>query len=107
MLEEKILPTLPGSPKLVRLPAAREKANPKGHVWNGVLPKVALAHVLDEFQLVLTLNVDGSVSIWERNEGDLQDQRGLGEQVRAPQLASQFRDGKAPAGTGDQLTGQV
>jgi hypothetical protein len=40
------------------------------------LPKVALAHVLDEFQLVLTLNLDGSVSVWERNEGDLQDQAG-------------------------------
>lgn len=76
VLEEKILPNLPGSPKLLRLPAAKETAQPKGHVWNGVLPKVALAHVLDEFQLVLALNVDGSVSIWERNEGDLQDQRG-------------------------------
>ncbi len=76
VLEEKILPNLPGSPKLMRLPAAREKAQPKGHVWNGVLPKIALAHVLDEFQLVLTLGVDGSISIWERNEGDLQDQRG-------------------------------
>lgn len=76
VLEEKILPNLPGTPKLVRLPPAKEKAQPKGHVWNGVLPKIALAQVLDEFQLVLALNVDGSLSIWERNEGDLQDQRG-------------------------------
>ncbi|HZV02576.1 MAG TPA: hypothetical protein VFF73_38070 [Planctomycetota bacterium] len=76
VLEEKILPNLPGSPKLLRLPPARETAQPKGHVWNGVLPKVALAQVLDEFQLVLTLNIDGSVSVWERNEGELQDPTG-------------------------------
>ncbi|MCY0881455.1 MAG: hypothetical protein OWS74_05615, partial [Firmicutes bacterium] len=76
VLEEKILPNLPGSPKLKRLPPGRESAQPKGHVWNGLLPKVALARVLDEFQLVLALNPDGSVSVWERNEGDLQDAAG-------------------------------
>jgi hypothetical protein len=76
VLEEKILPNLPGTPKLVRLPPGRETAEPKGHVWNGVLPKVALAQVMDEFQLVLALNLDGSLSIWDPNEGDLQDQAG-------------------------------
>jgi hypothetical protein len=76
VLVEKILPNLPGAPALKRWPPRADTAQPKGHVWKGVLPKRALAQVLDEFQLVLTLNLDASVSIWERNEGELQDAAG-------------------------------
>lgn len=78
VLEEKILPALPGSPKLKRCPtvsADRDRA--KSYVWNGVLPKEALAQVLKDMGWIFTLNLDGTVSCWDEGEGVLQDDRGL------------------------------
>lgn len=72
VLEVKVLPKLPGSPKLRRLPAKLEKAISKGYLWERKTPKEALAQILDDWQLRLALNLDGSVSLWLADEGDLQ-----------------------------------
>lgn len=71
VLSEIVLPKLPGSPKLTRLPSELEDSVPLGHVWDAVNPKEALAQILDEFQLTLTLDLDSNVSVWKRGEGGL------------------------------------
>lgn len=73
VLEVVVLPALPGTPKLKRLPADLDgdKGIPLGHVWDGVLPVRAMGDLLDEFQLALALNLDGSVSLWHEGEGTI------------------------------------
>ena len=76
VLEQKVLPALPGSPQLSRLPKDLEGANPVGHVWDGYPAKHALSDLLDEFQLILSLDLDANVSLWHENEGPLQTDDG-------------------------------
>lgn len=76
VLEEVVLPNLPGRPKLKRLPAPLEGAFPLGHVWDGASGKQALQDLLDEFQAIFSLNLDGTVSLWGQDEGDLQEVSG-------------------------------
>lgn len=76
VLEGKILPALPGRPTLRRISLALASSTPVGHVWTGARAKAALAAVLEEARAVLALNLDGSVSVWAENEGDLQDATG-------------------------------
>lgn len=76
VLVERVLPHLPGNPTLKRLPPGYDTRIPVGHVWDGVLAKHALRDLLEEFQMVLALNRDSSVSLWLRDEGDLQDEDG-------------------------------
>lgn len=76
VLEERVLPALPGRPELKRISSDVADRFPRGHVWNGVLPKTALADLLDEFKLVLALNLDGSVSLWKKGEGAIQEEGG-------------------------------
>lgn len=70
-LEVVVLPRLPGQPALKRLPPDLDGngAIPIGHAWDGILPVKALADLLDEFQLVISLNHDGSISLWHEGEG--------------------------------------
>lgn len=72
VLTQIVLPNLPGSPKLKRLPEGAAGAIPTGHVWNGELAIDALRALLSEFSLELALNPDSSVSLWNKGEGDLQ-----------------------------------
>lgn len=78
VLRKKILPRLPGEPALKiqnPRPAFFDKVvGPK--TWDVILAKEALAQVLDEFQLLLALNLDASVSIWAKNDGVLQEENG-------------------------------
>lgn len=83
VLAKKIFPELPGTPRLrvqSPRPAFLDKiVGPKQ--WDCILPKDALAQVLDEFQLDLALNLRSvsfqnrecaSVTVWAKNEGELQ-----------------------------------
>ena len=76
VLEAKILPALPGRPRLKEISAPVASFTPVGHVWTGARAKAALAAVLEEARATLALNLDGSVSVWAENEGDLQDATG-------------------------------
>ncbi len=76
VLEEIIIPRLPGQPPLRRLPLDLETAVPINHVWDGVPTKRALADLLEEFNLVLALNPDSSISLWRPEEGPAQLQNG-------------------------------
>lgn len=78
LLRERILPKLPGSPTL-KVQSDRPsffdfEVGPKP--WKVLLAKEACRQVLEEFQLVFALNPDATVSIWARDQGDLQDATG-------------------------------
>lgn len=71
---KKILPNLPGSPKL-KIPTPRPaiydaEVGPK--VWDPTLAAEAARQVLEDVQGVFALNLDATVTIWPRNVGDLQ-----------------------------------
>lgn len=89
VLRVKILPNLPGNPQLViqdgqKVDHFAKVVGPR--VWDGILPKDALQSILDEFQLVLTLNLKSkaddkgnqcpSVSVWQENDGGLRLETG-------------------------------
>ena len=76
VLEEVVLPELPGSPKLKEIEADVAALVPVGHVWIAKLPRDCLADLLQEFRLELALNHDSSVSIWRAGEGSLQKRDG-------------------------------
>lgn len=76
VLEAKILPALPGRPRLKTIAPSLASSTPVGHVWTGARAKAALAAVLEEARATLALNLDGSVSVWAENEGELQDASG-------------------------------
>ena len=91
VLVERVLPALPGSPALSRFPRDLEDAIPVGHVWDGYPAKQALADLLDEFQLVLSLDLDASVSLWHENEGALQLETGVRVDVFKDERVSSSR----------------
>lgn len=78
VLKKKILPKLPGTPTL-RIQEPRPalydiQVGPKP--WKVLRAKEALRQVLEEFQLVYSLNNDATVTIWARDKGELQDASG-------------------------------
>lgn len=76
-LEEKILPALPLAPKIKRFPILVGAAGVcPGYVWSGMRPKEALVKLLEDRRLVITLNLDSTVSFWKEGEGALQDDQG-------------------------------
>lgn len=91
VLVERVLPALPGAPALSRFPRDLEDAIPVGHVWDGYPAKQALADLLDEFQLVLSLDLDASVSLWHENEGALQLETGVRVDVFKDERVSSSR----------------
>jgi hypothetical protein len=76
VLREKILPALPGTPTLKRFPDSLKNEQARTAMWNPALPKEALAEVLKDHGLVVTLNLDASLSFWKEGEGALQDANG-------------------------------
>lgn len=76
VLEEKVLPALPGSPKLREIDKDVEGLIPVGHTWIAKLPRDCLADLLNEFRLEVALNHDSSVSIWRKGSGGLQKRDG-------------------------------
>src|SRR5579883_1820743 len=91
VLTERVLPALPGAPALSRLPRDLENAIPIGHVWDGYPAKQALLDLLDEFRLVLSLDLDASVSLWKENEGSLQLDTGVRIDVSTDERVSSAR----------------
>lgn len=80
-LVRKVLPNLPGSPRLKRLPPGVGAANPIGHVWDGEWAVDCLRALMNEFRLEFALNLDASVSFWKKGEGKIQDADGTEIQI--------------------------
>ena len=91
VLVERVLPALPGAPALKRMPKELEGAVPIGHVWDGYAAKHALSDLLEEFHLLLALNLDASVSLWREDEGQLQLDTGTAIAVDSDDRVSSSR----------------
>lgn len=76
VLEEKVLPALPGSPVLREIEKDVAALIPVGHTWVAKLPRDCLADLLEEFRLEVALNHDASVSIWRKGKGGLHKREG-------------------------------
>lgn len=75
-LTEVVLPKLPGAPSLRRMPKSSEGLFPVGHLWDARPARECLQALLQEFRLEFTRNLDSTVSLWEKGEGELQDAAG-------------------------------
>ncbi len=76
ILEEKIVPNLPGVLGLKRMPEDLKAAIPSKEWPPGTLAKQALAELLFEFGMLLALNPDSTIGLWKPMEGDPQLQNG-------------------------------
>lgn len=77
LLTELVLPALPGAPTLRRMPEGLKRAQPLNRLWQPpMLPKAALEDLLEDYSLVLGLDPQGTVSLWNEQEGDPQTQDG-------------------------------
>lgn len=93
-LTEKVLPKLPGAPSLRRMPKASEGLFPVGHLWDARPAVECLRALLQEFRLEWARNLDSTVSLWEKGEGELQDAAGT-------YIASGLTPQGDPSGTAD------
>lgn len=76
VIVEKILPKLPGAPRLAFISPGTALRQAKTYVWNGVRAVEALREILKDEGLVFCLNLDGSVSLWDEGVGTLQEDTG-------------------------------
>jgi hypothetical protein len=74
VLEQVILPRLPGKPPLKGLSESLESRESGPHYWEAPKrAKEAFRELLAEVDAVCALNPDSSVSVWRRGDGELQD----------------------------------